>query len=34
VATPVTFGCVLLGAQESKTLWDMAYIGMPVTIKP
>ena len=34
VGTPVTFGCVLLGAQESKTLWDMAYIGMPVTIKP
>lgn len=32
VGTPVTFGCVLLGAQESKTLWNMAYIGMPVTI--
>ncbi|MCB0247679.1 MAG: LysM peptidoglycan-binding domain-containing protein [Anaerolineae bacterium] len=32
VGTPVTFGCVLLGANESATLWDMAYIGMPVTI--
>lgn len=33
VGTPVTFGCVLLGANESQTLWDMAYIGMPVTIR-
>ena len=32
VGTPVTFGCVLLGANESATLWDIAYIGMPVTI--
>lgn len=32
VGTPVTFGCVLLGAEESQTLWNMAYIGMPVTI--
>lgn len=32
VGTPVTFGCVLLGANESVTLWEMAYIGMPVTI--
>ncbi len=32
VGTPVTFGCVLLGANESATLWEMAYIGMPVTI--
>ena len=33
VGTPVTYGCVLLGANESQTLWDMAYIGMPVTIR-
>ena len=33
VGTPITFGCVLLGANESQTLWDMAYIGMPVTIR-
>ena len=32
VGTPVTFGCVLLGANESATLWEIAYIGMPVTI--
>jgi LysM repeat protein len=32
LGTPVTFGCVLLGAEESKTLWEMAYVGMPVTI--
>ncbi|MCS6844486.1 MAG: LysM peptidoglycan-binding domain-containing protein [Caldilineales bacterium] len=34
LGTPVTFGCVLLGTHEAKTLWEMAYIGMPVTIKP
>lgn len=32
LGTPVTFGCVLLGANESATLWEMAYIGMPVEI--
>lgn len=32
VGTPVTYGCVLLGANESATLWEIAYIGMPVTI--
>ncbi len=32
VGTPVTYGCVLLGAYESATLWEMAYIGMPVVI--
>ena len=32
LGTPVTYGCVLLGANESATLWEMAYIGMPVTI--
>lgn len=32
VGTPVTYGCVLLGANESATLWEMAYIGMPVVI--
>lgn len=32
VGTPITFGCVLLGANESATLWEMAYIGMPVVI--
>lgn len=32
VGTPITYGCVLLGAYESATLWEMAYIGMPVEI--
>ncbi len=32
LGTPVTYGCVLLGAYESATLWEMAYIGMPVVI--
>jgi LysM repeat protein len=32
LGTPVTYGCVLLGANESATLWEMAYIGMPVVI--
>ena len=34
VGTPVTFGCVLLNDQNAKTLYDMAYIGMPVIIQP
>lgn len=34
LGTPVTYGCVLLGAEESKALWEMAYVGMPVTITP
>jgi LysM repeat protein len=33
VGTPITYGCVLLGANESQTLWEIAYIGMPVTIR-
>lgn len=32
VGTPVTYGCVLLGDWEAQTLWQMAYIGMPVNI--
>jgi LysM repeat protein len=32
LGTPVTYGCVLLGSNEARTLWDMADIGMPVTI--
>lgn len=34
VGTPVTFGCILLGSWEARTLWEMAYIGMPVIITP
>jgi LysM repeat protein len=32
LGTPITYGCVLLGANESATLWEIAYIGMPVEI--
>ncbi|MCX6029519.1 MAG: LysM peptidoglycan-binding domain-containing protein [Chloroflexi bacterium] len=34
VGTPVTFGCVLLSDENAKTLYDLAYIGMPVIIQP
>jgi LysM repeat protein len=34
VGTPVTFGCVLLDNANAKTLFDLAYIGMPVIIQP
>jgi LysM repeat protein len=33
VGTPVTYGCVLLSDDAAKTLYDLAYIGMPVTIQ-
>ena len=32
VGTRITFGCVLLNDKEAETLYDLAYIGMPVTI--
>lgn len=34
VGTPVTFGCIMLDNWAAKTLYDMAYIGMPVIIRP
>ncbi len=33
VGTRVTFGCVMLSNENAKTLWDIAYIGMPVIIR-
>jgi len=33
VGTPITFGCIMLDNWAAKTLYDMAYIGMPVTIR-
>ncbi len=33
VGTRITYGCVMLSNENGKILWDMAYIGMPVTIR-
>ncbi|MCS7222122.1 MAG: LysM peptidoglycan-binding domain-containing protein [Anaerolineae bacterium] len=33
VGTRITYGCIMLSNDNSKTLWDMAYIGMPVIIR-
>jgi LysM repeat protein len=34
VGIPVTYGCVLLSNGNAKMLYDLAYIGMPVIIRP
>jgi LysM repeat protein len=34
VGTPVTYGCILLDDENAKTLYDLAYIGMPVIVQP
>ena len=34
VGTPITYGCVMLNNKHAKMLYDMAYIGMPVVIRP
>ncbi len=34
IGIPVTYGCVMLGENEAKMLYSMAYIGMPVTLLP
>jgi LysM repeat protein len=34
VGTPITFGCVMLDNQAATTLYNLAYIGMPVIIRP
>jgi LysM repeat protein len=34
VGKPITFGCVMLDNVNAKTLYDMAWIGMPVIIRP
>lgn len=34
IGTPITYGCVMLDNVNAKMLYDMAYIGMPVVIKP
>lgn len=32
IGTPATFGCAMLSDENAKTLFDLAYIGMPVYI--
>lgn len=32
IGQPATFGCAMLGDEDAKTLFDLAYIGMPVHI--
>jgi LysM repeat protein len=34
VGTPITYGCVMLDNVNAKMLYNMAWIGMPVVIKP
>jgi lipoprotein-anchoring transpeptidase ErfK/SrfK len=33
VGTPITYGCIMLTNENAEILWEMAYIGMPVTIE-
>ncbi len=34
VGTPITFGCIMLDNNAAKILYDLAYVGMPVIIRP
>lgn len=34
VGTPITYGCIMLDDVNAKTLFSVAYIGMPVEILP
>jgi len=34
LGTPITYGCVMVDNVNAKMLYDMAYIGMPVIVKP
>lgn len=34
VGTPITYGCIMLDDANAKTLFDVAYIGMPIVILP
>ena len=34
VGTPITYGCIMLDDRTAEALYDLAYIGMPVTILP
>lgn len=34
VGIPITFGCIMLDNKAASTLYNLAYVGMPVIIKP
>jgi len=34
VGAPITYGCIMLDDANARTLFDVAYIGMPVIILP
>ena len=34
LGTPVSFGCIILGTQDARTLYGWAEIGTPVVIQP
>jgi LysM repeat protein len=34
LGTPITYGCIMVDNVNGKMLYDMAYIGMPVIVKP
>ena len=34
VGTPITYGCVMLDDASARALYNVAYIGMPVTVLP
>ena len=34
VGVPITFGCIMLSNEAAITLYNLAYIGMPVVIRP
>lgn len=34
VGTPITFGCIMLTDTAARTLYEMAYVGMPIIIQP
>ena len=34
LGTPASFGCIILGTQEARTLYEWAQIGTPVVIQP
>jgi lipoprotein-anchoring transpeptidase ErfK/SrfK len=34
LGTPVSYGCVVLGVQEARTLYEWAEVGTPVVIQP